>query len=117
LQLVRPDIRQSCILLAAVKSRASHKPTANITAAINNPAIAPRRTRQPRTKYERCATSEACVRFETLAASVDERLVLGFDPRDPFYRIVVEAHNSVHKLSVESHYMSCKSGVSRPERK
>ncbi|MFZ1192315.1 MAG: hypothetical protein WAO16_25630, partial [Pseudolabrys sp.] len=34
-----------------------------------HPAIAPRRTRQPRTKYERCATSEACVRFETLAAS------------------------------------------------
>src|ERR1700680_2916648 len=43
LQLVRPDIRQSCILLAAVRSCASHKPAASIATAINSPAIAPRR--------------------------------------------------------------------------
>src|SRR5258708_20082973 len=43
LQLVRPDIRQSCILLAAVRSWASHRPAASITTAINSPAIAPRR--------------------------------------------------------------------------
>src|ERR1700751_5744403 len=40
LQLVRPDIRQSCILLAAVSSRASHQPTTSSTTAIANPAIA-----------------------------------------------------------------------------
>jgi len=43
LQLVRPDIRQSCILLAAVKSCASHTPTASRTTAMIRPAIAPRR--------------------------------------------------------------------------
>lgn len=43
LQLVRPDIRQSCILLAAVSSRASHNPTASRTTAIANPASAGRR--------------------------------------------------------------------------
>ncbi len=49
---------------------------------------------------------------------LEKRLTeLSFDPRDPFYALVVEAHNSIHKLSVESHYMSCKGGVSRPERK
>src|SRR5664279_4322991 len=42
-QLVRPDIRQSCILLAAVRSCASHKPIARMTTAITSPAIAPRR--------------------------------------------------------------------------
>src|SRR5271170_3534077 len=40
LQLVRPDIRQSSILLAAVNSRASHRPTTKSTTAIANPAIA-----------------------------------------------------------------------------
>ena len=43
LQFVRPDIRQSCILLAAVKSWASHSPSARIATAIASPAIAPRR--------------------------------------------------------------------------
>ena len=43
LQFVRPDIRQSCILLAAVKSCASHSPSARIATAIAGPAIAPRR--------------------------------------------------------------------------
>ena len=43
LQFVRPDIRQSCILLAAVRSCASHSPSARITTAIASPAIAPRR--------------------------------------------------------------------------
>jgi hypothetical protein len=43
LQLLRPDIRQSCILLAAVNSCASHNPTASKTTAIASPAIAGRR--------------------------------------------------------------------------
>jgi hypothetical protein len=42
-QLVRPDIRQSCILLLAVSSWDSHNPTTSRTTAIANPAIAPRR--------------------------------------------------------------------------
>ncbi len=43
LQLVRPDIRQSCILLAAVRSRASQSPIARTAIAITRPTIAPRR--------------------------------------------------------------------------
>ena len=43
LQLVRPDIRQSCILLADVNSCASHNPTTSRTTAIASPAIAGRR--------------------------------------------------------------------------
>jgi len=43
LQFVRPDIRQSCILLVAVSSRASHNPTTSRITAIASPAIAPRR--------------------------------------------------------------------------
>jgi hypothetical protein len=43
LQLVRPDIRQSCILLAEVNSCANHSPTTSRTTAIANPAIAGRR--------------------------------------------------------------------------
>src|ERR1700756_2540888 len=43
LQLVRPDIRQSCILLAAERSRASHSPNASSAAAMISPTIAPRR--------------------------------------------------------------------------
>ena len=43
LQLVRPDITQSCSLLAAVNSRASQIPAATSATAITRPAIAPRR--------------------------------------------------------------------------
>ena len=43
LQLVRPDIRQSCIRLALVRLRASQSPNARITMAMMSPAIAPRR--------------------------------------------------------------------------
>jgi len=43
LQFVRPDIRQSCILLVAVSSCANHNPTTSSTAAMANPAIAGRR--------------------------------------------------------------------------
>lgn len=43
LQLVRPDITQSCNLLAAVRSRASQTPTASRTMAITRPAMAPLR--------------------------------------------------------------------------
>jgi hypothetical protein len=40
LQLVRPVITQSCILLAALSSCASHSPTTSSTAAMASPAIA-----------------------------------------------------------------------------
>lgn len=43
LQLDRPDITQSCILLAAVRSCASQRPTASMTTATSNPINAPRR--------------------------------------------------------------------------
>ena len=43
LQLVRPDITQSCILLAAVRLRTSQIPTASRMTAITSPAIAPSR--------------------------------------------------------------------------
>ena len=43
LQLVRPVIRQSCILLAAVNSWASHNPATSKTPAIAKPASARRR--------------------------------------------------------------------------
>src|ERR1700721_1677541 len=42
LQLVRPVIRQSCILLAAVNSWASHNPASSKTTAIARPASARR---------------------------------------------------------------------------
>jgi hypothetical protein len=47
LQLVRPDITQSCSLLAAVRSCASHTPTASRTTAMTSPAMAPRRLSPP----------------------------------------------------------------------
>jgi hypothetical protein len=47
LQLVRPDITQSCILLAAVRSCANHTPTASRTTAMMSPAMAPRRLSPP----------------------------------------------------------------------
>lgn len=43
LQLDRPDMTQSCSLLAAVSSRTSQIPTASRMTAIASPAIAPRR--------------------------------------------------------------------------
>jgi hypothetical protein len=43
LQLVRPDIRQSCRRLADVRSCASHRPKPSIAAAISKPTMAPRR--------------------------------------------------------------------------
>jgi hypothetical protein len=41
----------------------------------------------------------------------------GFPRDDKPYLLVVEAYNAVHALSVELHYLSCKSGVRRPLRK
>jgi hypothetical protein len=41
----------------------------------------------------------------------------GFLPDDPLFRLVNQAYDSVHKLSVHAHYLSCKSGDGRaPER-
>ena len=36
-----------------------------------------------------------------------------FDPAERFYQLVVEAHNAIHRLSIETHFMSCKTGVGR----
>jgi hypothetical protein len=36
---------------------------------------------------------------------------------DPLLQRVRSAHGAVHALSVELHYLSCDSGVGRPERK
>ena len=37
----------------------------------------------------------------------------GFLPDDPLLRLVNQAYDAVHKLSVHAHYLSCKSGVGR----
>jgi hypothetical protein len=48
---------------------------------------------------------------------LERRLIeLQFDPNDPLYGLVTEAYNSLHKLSVETHYLSCVSGVARRSR-
>jgi hypothetical protein len=39
---------------------------------------------------------------------LDER---GFDPQSPFYAAVAKAHDAVHGLHVERHYLSIKRGV------
>lgn len=38
---------------------------------------------------------------------------LGFVPSDPLFILVKNAHDSLHALCVELHYMSCKGGVGR----
>jgi hypothetical protein len=38
----------------------------------------------------------------------------GFRPDDPVYEMVYKAYDAMHRLSVELHYRSCKSGVGRP---
>jgi hypothetical protein len=40
----------------------------------------------------------------------------GFKPDDPVYQMVFKAYDAMHRLSVELHYRSCKSGVGRPNR-
>jgi hypothetical protein len=40
----------------------------------------------------------------------------GFKPDDPVYQLVFKAYDAMHRLSVELHYRSCKSGVGRPNR-
>ena len=42
---------------------------------------------------------------------------LQFDRTEKFFRFVFDAQNLMHSLSVETHYMSCDSGVCRPPRK
>ena len=41
----------------------------------------------------------------------------GFPRDDELRQLVERAYDSVHRLSVELHYLSCKSGVGRPPRK
>jgi hypothetical protein len=38
---------------------------------------------------------------------------VGFLPADPLYRLVRDAEDKLHRLSVELHYRSCGSGVRR----
>jgi hypothetical protein len=40
--------------------------------------------------------------------------LLGFPPGDPLFVLVSRAYDSLQRLSVELHYMSCRSGVGRP---
>jgi len=47
-----------------------------------------------------------------------ERMERRSFPRDdPYYLLVVRAHDAMHRLFVETHYMSCKQGVGRGDRK
>ena len=39
-----------------------------------------------------------------------------FPSDDRLYRMIVEARDKMHSLTVELHYMSCKGGVGRPGR-
>ncbi len=38
---------------------------------------------------------------------------LGFPPTDEYYRKVLAAREAFHRLTVETHYLSCRSGVGR----
>jgi hypothetical protein len=49
-----------------------------------------------------------------LRSRMDKR---GFPRDDELRQLVERAYESVHRLSVELHYLSCKSGVGRPPRK
>jgi hypothetical protein len=40
----------------------------------------------------------------------------GFKPDDPVYRLVCQAYDAMHRLSIDLHYRSCKSGVGRPSK-
>jgi hypothetical protein len=40
----------------------------------------------------------------------------GFLPNDRLYQMVCKAYDAMHRLSVDLHYRSCKSGVGRPSR-
>ncbi len=37
----------------------------------------------------------------------------GFPPNDPLYQLVAKAYDATHRLSVDLHYRSCRSGVNR----
>jgi hypothetical protein len=39
----------------------------------------------------------------------------GFPPGDRHFQLVNQASDAVHRLSIELHYLSCKSGVGRTE--
>jgi hypothetical protein len=40
----------------------------------------------------------------------------GFKPKVPVYQMVCTASDAMHRLSVELHYRSCKSGLGRPNK-
>lgn len=40
-----------------------------------------------------------------------------FDHTDRFHQLLVEAYDAMHKLSVETHYLSCDGGTGRPPRR
>jgi len=40
----------------------------------------------------------------------------GFPPTDPYYLLVVRALDAMHRLGVETHYLSCKGGVGKGPR-
>jgi len=40
--------------------------------------------------------------------------LIGFPSGDPLFVLVSPAYDSLQRLSVEVHYMSCRSGVGRP---
>ena len=44
-------------------------------------------------------------------------LDLGFPPTDDYVVRVRSARDAYQQLTVETHYLSCKSGVGRPERR
>jgi hypothetical protein len=42
---------------------------------------------------------------------------LGFSPTDELYRETTTAYDAIHRFRVTLHYLSCESGVGRPELK
>lgn len=42
---------------------------------------------------------------------------VGFLPTDPLFQLVKKAHDAMQGLSVETHYMACKTGVGREPRR
>ena len=67
----------------------------------------------------RPTTTEAVVlrSLVYLGALIDRMNRRGFSPDDRLFRRALEAFDKVHALNIELHYMSCKAGVGRLERK
>jgi hypothetical protein len=41
---------------------------------------------------------------------------VGFPSNDPLFKLVVNAEDAMHRLTVAMHYEGCKSGVGRPDK-